>query len=396
MDLEQAMQQFDAVEANIEKVARAWDRLRALIPQGYFFSGAGDPAAVEYRRLYHEFCELLTGLPEIDGWTVTSLPMDFDEIGRSRLDVEEIGEFEAKVSLEDRIDEPAKQIDEYRIRFARERRKLVRRRLEELVTLVDGVIATPVVEGAAVWSGWGELRELSGEIDRLLNTDASGRVWSDFRRHMSFAMEVDRHDIKERDWPVIRREIHKFVYDASVPTPVTISDLGSLVQSQPSGPVCTKIEWKVIDGEAFENLVFDLIIGTRGYENPQWLMQTNAPDRARDISVTRVHDDALIGILRQRMIIQCKHWLSKSVADTDIANALTKMAHWEPPAVDIMVVATTGRFTADAVRWVEQHNHQGKRPLIELWPENAIERMLARRAPLVVKYGLRGGRTGTR
>jgi hypothetical protein len=96
------------------------------------------------------------------------------------------------------------------------------------------------------------------------------------------------------------------------------------------------------------------------------------------------------------MILQCKHWLSKSVADTDIANALTKMAHWEPPAVDIMVVATTGRFTSDAVRWVEQHNHQGKRPLIELWPENAIERMLARRAPLVVKYGLRGERPASR
>lgn len=390
MDLEQALQQFDAVEANIEKIAGAWERLRALIPQGYFFQGAGDPTANEYRRLCYEFSDLLAGLPEIDGWTVTSLPMDFDDIGRSRLDVEEIGEFEAKLSLESRIDEPATELDEYRIRFTRKRRELVRRRLEELVGFVDGIIATPALKGAAVWFGWGKLRELSGELERLLGSEASGQAWSDFRRHMSFAMEVDYHDIKERDWPVIRRQIHKCIYDASVPTAVAVKDLGLLVQSQPSGPVSTKIGWKAIDDEAFENLVFDLVIDTRGYENPQWLMQTNAPDRARDISVTRVHDDALIGVLRQRMIIQCKHWLSKSVADTDIANALTKMAHWEPPAVDIMVVATTGRFTADAVRWVEQHNHQGKRPLIELWPENAIERMLARRAPLVVKYGLRG------
>ncbi len=392
MDLEQALQQFDAVEANIEKLAGAWERLRALIPQGYFLSGAGDPEAVEYRRLCYEFSDLLTGLPQIDGWTVSSLPMDFDEIGRSRLDVEEIGEFEARVSLEDRIDDPAKEIDEYRIRFARKRRELVRRRLEELVSLVDGVISNPVAEDAALWLGWGELRELSGEIDRLLGAEASGQAWSNFRRHMSFAMGVDYHDIKERDWPLIRRQIHKFIYDASVPTPVAVSDLGSLVQSRPSGPVSAKIEWKAIDAEAFENLVYDLVVDTRGYENPQWLMQTNAPDRARDISVTRVYDDALIGVLRQRMIIQCKHWLSRSVADTDISNALTKMAHWEPPAVDIMVVATTGRFTADAVRWAEQHNHQGKRPLIELWPENAIERMLARRAPLVVKYRLREGR----
>ena len=381
--------QFDAVEANIEKIARVWDRLSALVPQGYFLVAPGDPAAVEYRKLCYEFSDLLTGLPSIDGWTVTALPMDYDDIGRDRLDIAEIDEFAAKVSLEDRIDEPGKQIDEYRIRFARKRRELVRRRLEELIALVDGLIAAPIVGDIAGWPGWSQLRETSGEIDRLLGAEARGHAWSDFRRHMTFAMAVDYHDIKERDWPIIRRQIHKFVYDSSTPTPVAIADLGSLVLSRPPGPASTKIEWKAIDGEAFENLIFDLVISTSRYENPQWLMQTNAPDRARDISVTRVHEDELIGTLRQRMIIQCKHWMSRSVADTDIANALTKMAHWEPPAVDIMVVATTGRFTADAVRWTEQHNHHGKRPLIELWPENAIERMLARRTPLVVKYGLR-------
>jgi hypothetical protein len=208
VDLEHALQQFDFVEANIEKIASAWTRMRALIPQGYFLSGAGDPAAIEYRRLCYEFADLSTGLPEIDGWTVTSAPMDFEDIGRSRLDAEEIGEFEAKASLEDRIDEPGKQIDEYRIRFARKRRELVRRRLEELVALLDGVIAAPAIEGAEAWFGWGELRALSGEIERLLGAETIGGVWPDFRRHMSFAMEVDYRDIKERDWPAIRRQVH--------------------------------------------------------------------------------------------------------------------------------------------------------------------------------------------
>ena len=47
-------------------------------------------------------------------------------------------------------------------------------------------------------------------------------------------------------------------------------------------------------------------------------MQPNAPDRGRDISCERVIFDTLSGTRNQRVIIQAKHWLSKSVRVSDV------------------------------------------------------------------------------
>jgi len=41
-------------------------------------------------------------------------------------------------------------------------------------------------------------------------------------------------------------------------------------------------------------------------------------DRGRDLSVVRVTRDHLSGVSRARVIIQCKHWLSKSVSLSDL------------------------------------------------------------------------------
>jgi len=144
-----------------------------------------------------------------------------------------------------------------------------------------------------------------------------------------------------------------------------------------------------MDDEGFEHLVFAMIAGTPGYENAQWLMHTNAPDRSRDVSAERVVNDPLSGTMRQRVIVQCKNWRSKSVAVGDVSSAVAAMALWEPPRVDVLVVATTGRFTADAVTWIERHNHEGTRPRVEPWPDSHLELLLSQRAELVTEFGLR-------
>jgi len=118
-------------------------------------------------------------------------------------------------------------------------------------------------------------------------------------------------------------------------------------------------------------------------------MHTNAPDRGRDISVERVSTDSLSGTRNQRVIIQAKHWLSKSVRPIDVSEALTQMEFWEPPRVNILVIATTGRFTADAVTLIEKHNEAGKRPVIDMWPESHLEFLLAQRPHLVAEFKLR-------
>ena len=103
----------------------------------------------------------------------------------------------------------------------------------------------------------------------------------------------------------------------------------------------------------------------------------------------RVHADQLGGTLRQRVIIQCKHWQAKSVAPADIATLKEQMRLWEPPRVDIHVIATSGRFTSDAVAIVEKHNQSDSALRIEMWPESHLERLLASRPAIIAEFGLR-------
>lgn len=66
------------------------------------------------------------------------------------------------------------------------------------------------------------------------------------------------------------------------------------------------------------------------------------------------------------------------------------MALWNAPRVDVLVVATSGRFTADAVEWVETANAAGAPPRIEMWSESHLECLLASRPALIAEVGLRG------
>jgi hypothetical protein len=118
-------------------------------------------------------------------------------------------------------------------------------------------------------------------------------------------------------------------------------------------------------------------------------MRTTAPDRGRDLSVTRVVNDPLGGVIRSRVIIQCRHWASRSVAASDVAELKEQMAHWEPPRVDVLVIATTGRFTSDAVSLIEKHNNSDRALRIEMWPESHIERLLTEKPALIADYRLR-------
>lgn len=173
------------------------------------------------------------------------------------------------------------------------------------------------------------------------------------------------------------------------PIPVDVEDLGDLVRAKPRGSVPTELRWERLTDEDFERVIFSLISTTEGYENPEWLTHTRAPDRGRDLSVMRVLEDRLGGTRRNRVIIQCRHWLSKSVSDRDVSHLRDQMSHWEPPRVDVLVIATSGRFSSDAVHSIEQHN-QGDRALkIELWASSHLERLLASRPDLIAEFGLR-------
>ncbi len=153
--------------------------------------------------------------------------------------------------------------------------------------------------------------------------------------------------------------------------------------SEPPGGGMTGIDWTRLADEDFERLIFLIVSDTKGYENVRWLQHTRAPDRGRDLSAEWVVEDGLGGVRRLRTIVQCKHWLSKSVDARQIGEMRTQMQLWQPPRVDVLVVATSGRFTADAIDLIEKHNQSDAALQIVLWPGSHIERLLDARPRLL-------------
>lgn len=118
-------------------------------------------------------------------------------------------------------------------------------------------------------------------------------------------------------------------------------------------------------------------------------MKTRAPDLGRDLSAFRATVDSLSGTIRYRIVIQCKHWLTRSLTLTDVSVAKDQALLWRDPRVEVLVFATSGRFTADAVQWIETHNATGALPRIGMWPESHLERLLASRPALIAEFQLR-------
>ena len=172
------------------------------------------------------------------------------------------------------------------------------------------------------------------------------------------------------------------------PIPIGVEDLGSLIASKPTGRIVTALKWSALNDEKFERLIYNVIKDTPGYENLQWLMHTNAPDRGRDLSVSRIQQDGLGGSRCLRILVQCKR-VKSSLRTDDVVQLQTRMRLWEPPRIDELIIATTGRFTQDAVQWVEKHNRSDTALFINMWPENHIESLLAQRPELIAEFGLR-------
>lgn len=387
-----ALEVFEAAEANLTKLERLWAEIDALVPSGIDFS-----CNPEYEDRCRGFDAVFRALPQIDGWKPDINVMALEDIAQNRIDAKESGMIEAEISVEQSIEAPAKQLREYRFRFNQKRRELIRDALVDAMDKIDEVIRSlrPEAEGkreneSLNGSLWAQLRQNVAEIDALLGSSVNRPpLWSNLTRHLHFACVCDLNDIEKYDWPGIKKVLQQGLYGANEPLPIAVTDLSDLVRAKPRGPVTTKLSWANLDDETFERLVFTLISGTEGYENPEWLTRTRAHDRGRDLSVTRVIVDQLSGTQRQRVIIQCKNWLSKSVTLPDVSATKDQMSLWGPPRVDVLIVVTSGRFTSDAVDWVEKHNGAGQLPRIEMWPESHLERLLASRPGLIAEFHLR-------
>lgn len=389
VNLDTLLNALDAAAANLSKAEAVWLRAEPLLPNSAVL---GDPP--EYADLCRAWNDLLEGLPPIDGWTITDQLPTPDEIGRMFLDWMEIGE--PPFAAYEAASQPGRDIEEYRYRLKRARRRAIRGRLEELVAKIDRLLPL-IVDGVERMSSQrlappaaDQVAASVAEIDRLLG-DSSPRAgrWTPLHRHMAFSEGHDWWDVVEFDWPSVRQDALTATLAESDPLPVPRIDLGEAAARKPGGSVTTALHWGVLTDEGLERLMFDLLRGLPGYDSVEWLMRTNAADHGRDLSAFRSLDDASGLVRRERLIIQAKHWQKKSVDPASIMEAMARLSAWEPPHVHCLVVATTGRFTPDAVRYAESHNERGTDPRIELWPDSQLEWLLARRPELTATYSLR-------
>ena len=386
--LEELLREMDRAAANLAKLDALWERAQPHMPTG---PSAGSNR--EYDDLCRHWDVLLSGLPKINGWTVTEPLPDIDSAGRAFLDYAEEGI--PPFNLMNDLEAPGRDLDEYRFRLAQARRQAVNERAQELVALIDGLlprIVTALPDGTdpVETPEMQRVADAFRELDRLLGdtTERRGR-WHDMARHLRFSEPHDWRDIDTLDWPDIRGNLETMALTEVDPIPVADIDLGQAAAAHPAGGVTTELVWKNLDEDQFERLLFDLLRGLPNYQNVQWLMKTRAADRGRDLSLERVIPDAAGPVRIERVIVQAKHWTSKSIAPLEIQQSLATLSTWEPPVVRNLIIITSGRFTTDAVAVAEKHNNDGKTPFIDLWPDSQLEAMLAQRPDLIEAYGLR-------
>ena len=394
LSIDDALRQFDATDANVRRLASIWSEMCGIVPADIAFGDSG-PEGDRFRELTWAFDAIVDALPAISGFRITAKPMGLNEIAQGRLDAADIGEIEVAVRLNEDMSRPGSEIAEYRFRLDRARRELVRNRVSALASEIDRQLADLTSRHERnsrrvddpVWTLF--VGNIS-QVERLAGSQVPRtQSWTDLERHVRFAQGHDLHDIKNDDWPAVREELAGNLYSDLEPLPLVGGDLGVVSASDPGGEVSSALKWANIGAGEFERLLFNLLSDAPEYENVQWLTHTEAPDRGRDISTERVRSDSLSGTIRERVIVQARHWLSRSIGVKDMSGVVSQMDLWEPPPIDVLVIATDGRFSADAVAWAEKRNSMSERPRIEMWPENHLELLLARRPHIAAALGLR-------
>lgn len=399
MDLDHVLRTLAGTESNLKRCEALIQEIEGMIPPSgtvRFFCD-GDPDLEKFIDLRDKLYEYMDALPQIDGFRPEKCVCDLNSLAEMRLDLgpividpfEEIeaGSYPYRQGVE---------LKAYRKRFNAKRHELLFGRQLEQLEAVDDIVhqmnksldASPDDKDAGIE----EAEKIQAAVDTLailLGSEDKPPRWHDLQRHLYFNCRGDREDICKIDWPVVRDSIkERIVSLRDKPVALPVADLSGLSAASTSGPLSISMKWESVSSDQFEDLLYDLLSEAEDYQNVQLLMPTNAPDRGRDVSAERIIRDSLGLTTTQRVIVQCKHWMSKSVSLKDLSDLDAQIGLWEPPRVHSIIVATTGRFTADAVRWVEQRNDQGGHRSIQLWSEKHLEKLLAVQMPLAVKYGL--------
>lgn len=397
MELDALLVAMDNTAVNLDRLEAVWNRAQPMLPTGPSLGGS-----TEYDDLARAWHDLLAGLPPIEGWTITEDLPDIEGLGQDFLDYADIDEI-PHTAWEAR-ERPGKDLATYRYRLTRARRRAARDRLRELTTAVDSAVALisadinpdldPDVDlRGATRIERAEVDQVTSaldEIERLVGDTITRRGrWSEMRRHLRFGQAHDWNDIAREDWPSIKPDIEAAGFSETEPLPVPDIDLGTAAASTLTGHATVALAWERLTPEQLERLLFDLLNALRDYENVQWLQKTNATDHGRDLSCERVLRDSSGSMRTERVIVQVKHRLSRSIAPLQVHETLAALEAAPPPRRQVLIIATSGHFTAGALTLIEQRTEIGQRPDVEMWSSSKLESLLAQHPQIAAAHGLR-------
>lgn len=393
MNTNEIIKEFDIAESNVIKLEAIWQKVSSNIPSGFNFTDSSneyDTACIDFLRVYR-------ALPTIDGWKPEIEFSTLNDIAQTRIDFLDIGEPSQSMDFETKLNEPGNIIAKYKVLLSSKRREFIRELVLKEITEVDEQLKKLEISYPDTYEpinhkiddGFNEIRNAVKKIDILLGSERRAKEWGDLNRHLRFSMVADLFDIRSRDWVAVKEWLTEIIYSSTDPRPASVADLDELLVKRPKGKIITDLKWNALTAESFEKLIFNLVCDSEGYENTQLLTHVNAADKGRDISTDRITEDPLLGLSKKRVIIQCKHWLSKSVAAEDVSSLLANIKLWEPPKVDIVIIATSGDFSTNAVDFAERHNMGTNTPEVAMWNKSRLESMLAKRPDLCINFSLK-------
>ena len=250
-EIDAALGQFGAAEANLKKLERIFAELKDLTPDGISFRS--DP---RYEDLCHDYEDILNALPKIDGWKPSARPVDLNSIAQWRLDAADIDEPASLIEAQERVEEPGRELRSYSRLLNRKRRQLIRDELSKSIADIDQLlreIRTELECNAEPQTSiqldqWNKLKDRVTIIDTLLgSTLPRPKRWSDLERHLYFGQVVDLCDIIRNDWPKVKGGLIANLYHENEPVPVAADDLGALAATHPTGVISTQLNWEVPD-----------------------------------------------------------------------------------------------------------------------------------------------------
>lgn len=388
MDITYLLNLYDRAAANLRKLESILGEAARYLSTEPFYNP--DPGYETLRRGWHD---CLMGLPKLYGWTVTEPLPDLRVFG---LGSQHDPNYSQQATAATTMANLGNQLATYGYELEKARRKLVRGRLVDLIDSIDRAlpqILTGVARDSSdklAGSLVDSLQRDFDEIERLMGSSPrSSKRWADLARHRSFGEGHDWHDIAMYDWPDVKGDLEDVGVTHFDPLPVDDIDLGFAANNPTTGRATTTLPWDKLTAEDFERLLFDLLRALKNHQNVQWLQKTNAADRGRDLSCERVLETGAGGVRTERVIVQAKHWRTRSIKHSEIAEVVSSMRLHGNPTVNTLVFATSGAFTQDSISWVEHRNSEGVAPFIELWSQSHLESLLAIHPDIAAAHHLR-------